>query len=107
MVLTLSRSGMSSGIERLELRLAAVGELDHVARQRLGALAAVGPVRADEGLDADALGSLHHLGDLGLSVSVMKRLMATTGGTPNLRTFSRWRVEVVAALGDGRDVLVA
>ena len=31
---------------------------------------------------------------ISLSVSVMKRLMATTGGTPNLRTFSRCRLRL-------------
>ena len=40
------------------------------------------------------------------SVSVMKRLIATTGGTPNLRTFSRWRFRLSQPLATAADVLV-
>ena len=40
------------------------------------------------------------------SVSVMKWLMATTAGTPNLLHVLDVAAEVVAALGDRADVLV-
>ena len=36
----------------------------------------------------------------------MKRLMATTGGTPNLRTFSRWRLRLSQPLATAAGVLV-
>ena len=57
-------------------------------------------------LRAHALGGLHAPPAISASVSVMKRLIATTAGTPNLFTFSMWRLRLSQPLFDGRDVLV-
>ena len=43
---------------------------------------------------------------ISLSVSVMNRLMATTGGTPNLRTFSRCRLRLSQPLATAAAILV-
>ena len=90
---------MSSAIERLRTAPApAFGERDDRAGELLGAGGALRPVAADDRLDAES--SRHRLlrpPRSRPSVSEVKWLIATTTGTPKLRTFCDMAVEVGAA----------
>ena len=79
-------------------RMRRLAELDHVPRQRLGAGRALGPVLADEGLDAELVAAVLRISSCSASVSVSKRLIATTDGTPNLRTLRTWRSRLASPL---------
>ena len=87
------------GIKRLELRLAALGHLDHRAGNVGRALAAHRPMVGHQRLDAE-LAQASLTSAISASVSAEKRLMETTGTRPKFCMFSTCRCRLAMPTGE-------
>ena len=76
------------GVEQPEVGAALLGRGPDRVRELLGARAAVDEVARTDSVPAPAASATSRIAAISSAVSVGKRLMATTAGTPNARTFS-------------------